>query len=257
MTDPISSTQNPRIKLAHSLQSRARARRKEGKIVLEGVRLLADAWQNGIVPLFVLHTPGTEPDLLAEMTAAGVDVLPVDRAVMAHITETYTPQGVVAVFETPRPAFPPNAARVLILDAVQDPGNVGTLIRSGAGAGLDALVLAPGCADPYNPKVLRSGMGAHFRLPVLEMDWPTMREALADHAVYLADGGADAAYDTVDWRGRWALVIGSEGHGAGDEARALTTTPITIPMARATESLNAAMAGAVILFEAARQRRGG
>lgn len=257
MTDLITSTQNPRIKLAHSLQSRARARRKEGKIVLEGLRLLADAWQSGVLPLFVLHSPGAEPELVAEMAAAGVEVLAVDPAVMAHVTDTNTPQGLVGVYETPRPAFPHDAARVLVLDAVQDPGNVGTLIRSGAGAGLDALLLAPGCADPYNPKVLRSGMGAHFRLPVMEMNWPQIRGALAGSAVYLADGAATTAYDAVDWRGRWALMIGSEGHGAGDEARALMTRPIMIPMARATESLNAAVAGAVILFEAARQRRGG
>ncbi len=251
--DPITSTTNSRVKLVAALQGRARSRRKEGKIVLEGVRLIADATANGATPLFVFYTPGAADDLVAEL-AAVTDTAPVDAVVMRHITETETPQGVVAVFPMPEPSLPETPSRVLILDALQDPGNVGTMIRTAAGAGCDAVVLAPGCVDAYNPKVLRAGMGAHFRVPVAELDWDAIRALDVPH-VYLAAGNADAPYDAVDWRGRWALVIGSEAHGAGDDARQLATTPITIPMARRTESLNAANAAAVMLFEAARQQR--
>lgn len=251
--DPITSTTNPRVKLVTVLQGRARARRKEGKFALEGVRLITDALASGAVPSFVLYTPGAADALVAGL-ADVCETLPVDAAVMRHITETQTPQGVVAVFPLPTPTLPDSPARVLMLDALQDPGNVGTMIRTAAGAGCDAVVLAPGCADPYNPKVVRAGMGAHFRVPVVEMDWGEIA-ALGISNVYLAAGEAETPYDTVDWRGRWALVIGSEAHGAGAAARGLATTPIMIPMARATESLNAAAAAAVMLFEAARQRR--
>ena len=251
--DPITSTTNTRVKLVVALQGRARSRRKEGKIALEGVRLVADAMANGATPLFVLYTPGAADDLVAEL-ASVTETAPVDAAVMRHITETETPQGVVAVFPMPQPTFPETPSRVLVLDGLQDPGNVGTMMRTAAGAGRDAVVLAPGCVDLYNPKVLRAGMGAHFRVPVVELDWGTIR-ALGLPNVYIAAGEADRPYDAVDWRGRWALVIGSEAHGAGDEARELATMPITIPMARATESLNAATAAAVILFEAARVGR--
>jgi TrmH family RNA methyltransferase len=252
--EPITSTSNTRVKLVTALQSRARTRRKEGLIVLDGVRLIADAYHNGFVPEFVLYTPGAADDLVAEMATDSVDTAPVDDAVMAHMSETQTPQGVVAVFQTPERALPESLGRVLILDAITDPGNAGTLVRTAAGAGCDAVIFAPGSVDAYNPKVLRAGMGAHFRVVVAELDWTAIR-ALGLPRVILADGDAETAYDAVDWRARWALVIGNEAHGATDDARELATDAVVIPMAQATESLNAAMAAAVILFEAARQRR--
>jgi TrmH family RNA methyltransferase len=247
----ITSTQNPKVKLTHALQNRARARRKEGKIALEGVRLVEDAWANGTSPEFILYTD----DLPRSMTAPELEAYPVTPDIMRHLSDTETPPGIIGVFPKPQVTFSVSAERVLILDAVRDPGNLGTIIRTAAGAGVDTILLAPGCVDPYNPKVLRSGMGAHFRLPVLELDWGEIENRLQVDAVYLADGYAETAYDAVDWIGSWALIIGSEAHGAGDAARQLMTTPISIPMARATESLNAAMATAVILFEGARQRR--
>ncbi len=256
--NPITSTQNAKVKLAKLLQSRARARQKEGLVVLEGVRLVRDAWQSGIVPSFVLHTQGTDDDFTDKLARTGVDVSPVDDAVMQHITDTQTPQGIVGVFPLPQHTYPPDARRVLILDAIADPGNMGSLLRTAAGAGVDVVVLSPGCVDTYNPKVLRGGMGAHFRLPVVEMTWTQIQAQVQGsvNAVYLADGAATTSYDAVDWtRGAWALITGSEAHGASTEAEQITTARVMIPMAHRTESLNAAVATAVILFEAARQQR--
>ncbi|MEO0562263.1 MAG: RNA methyltransferase [Chloroflexota bacterium] len=251
---PITSTTNTKVKLANALQSRARTRRKEGKIVLEGVRLIEDAWVNKIHPLFVLHTADAVDDLITRMREQGVGVFLVDERVMAHVTETHSPQGIVAVFPTPQAQLPSEPSRLLILDALQDPGNVGTLIRSAAGAGCDGAVLAPGSVDAYNPKVLRAGMGAHFRIPVAELNWDAIK-ALDISNIYLATGESKTTYDAVDWTKEWALIIGSEAHGASDDSHQFATTPVRIPMAHDTESLNAAMAATVMLFEAARQRR--
>ena len=256
MTDPITSLQNSKVKLANALLGRGRTRKKENKIVLEGTRLVTDAYQSGNRPAFVLHTPGTDDTLIEQMQADGVEVAPVDEPVMQHITDTQSPQGIVGVFPRPQPTYPLDAGRVLILDALRDPGNLGTMLRTAAGAGVQAVVLAPGCVDPYNPKVLRGGMGAHFRLPILEMTWDDIQERVTVSAFYLAAGEADTRYDAIPWAQHdWALIIGSEAHGASDLAQQTATVPVTIPMHRATESLNAAAAAAVILFEAARQRR--
>jgi len=174
---------------------------------------------------------------------------------MREISDTDQPQGVLGVFPLPQPTLPAVTTHLLILDAIRDPGNLGTILRAAGGAGVDGVLLGPTCVDPYNPKALRAGMGAHFRLPVIEADWQTITTACLGKAVYLADGAGERDYVTVDWRVPTALIIGGEADGAGPEARALATERITIPMSAATESLNAALAAAVILFEMQRQRR--
>lgn len=245
----ISSTQNEKVKLAAALQARAKTRRKEGKIVLEGSRLVHDALEQGLRPDFVLVS-GENTAFLREYRVEG---MPVSDEVMRHISDTEQPQGVLAVFPMPKPHLPEKPERVLILDAIRDPGNLGTMLRTAAAAGVQAVLLSPTCADPYNPKALRGGMGAHFRVAAAEMTWDAIGEYCYNMAIYLAAGDGEQRYDEADWRRAWALVIGSEAHGAGEEARALATGHIFIPMAAATESLNAAVAAGVILFEAARQ----
>lgn len=253
----ITSLQNERVKLAHLLQTKARARRKEGKIVLEGLRLVRDAIMGGHQPEFVLYTPdAVEETLIAQLEASRAALLPVSPQVMAHVSDTQTPQGVLAVFPMPAYALPEKLTRVLILDAVRDPGNMGTLLRTGAAAGVQAVLLAPESADPYNPKTLRAGMGAHFRVPIVEADWASINQVCGALNVYAAAYPGDLRYDQADWRAAWALIIGSEAHGVGADALRLAAGRLVyIPMAAATESLNAAQAGAVILFEAARQRQ--
>jgi TrmH family RNA methyltransferase len=137
---------------------------------------------------------------------------------------------------------------------VRDPGNLGTILRAAAAAGTETVLLSSDCVDAYNPKVLRAGMGAHFRIAVAALDWAQITDTCAGLPVYLADSAGDVRYDRVDWRERWALIIGGEAHGAGAQAADMAQTRIFIPMHAATESLNAAMAASVILFEAQRQR---
>ncbi len=251
----ITSLQNERVKQIRELQARPRARRKTQRIVLEGTRLVLDALAQGSAPDYVLVTPDADAALLAALHKYNSTLLEASPEVLAHASETQAPQGVIGVFPLPLLTPPAALSQVLILDAVRDPGNLGTLLRTAAAAGVELVLLSPDCADPYNPKVLRAGMGAHFRVPVQEADWSQIAALCGGLPVYIADGAGTLAYDRCDWTAGWALVIGSEAHGASADARRLAAAGVFIPLAAATESLNAAAAAAVILFEAARQRR--
>ena len=250
----ITSLQNERVKLAHALQTQAKTRRKEGRIALEGARLLADAVERGGVrPDFALVAADVDSALIDRLTAAGAAVLPVSDEIMRHVSATEEPPGVVAVFPLPDAPLPAPPPRALILDAIRDPGNLGTMLRTAAAANVQAVLLAPGCVDAYNPKVLRAGMGAHFRLAVVEQSWDEIEQATTGATVYLADMTGDAAYDQADWLRPWALIIGSEAHGASEGALTLARQRVTIPMTPGAESLNAAVAAGILLFEARRQ----
>lgn len=250
----ITSLQNEKVKLAHALQTAAKARRKERKIVLEGARLVLDACRGGHRPEFVLVGEGADAEALARLRALSIEPLAVSDEVLRHISDTQQPQGIVAVFPMPDGVLPADPAHVLILDAIRDPGNLGTILRTAAAAGVDAVLLSPTCADPYNPKALRGGMGAHFRVPLSGRTWAQIGEYCQHLTVYIADGDGELLYNAAEWAGRWGLIIGSEAHGAGDESRRLATARVRIPMAADSESLNAAVAAGVILFEARRER---
>jgi TrmH family RNA methyltransferase len=246
----ITSQQNPRVKLIRALQEKARTRRKEGKIVLEGARLVRDALAQGHAPEFIFYTPDAE----SALPAGRFEAEPVSPEIMRHVSDTQQPQGIIGVFAMPEIALPQPAQRVLILDVIRDPGNLGTILRAAAASGTQAVLLSPDCVDAYNPKVLRAGMGAHFRIPLAVLDWPEIAAYCTGLPVYLADSVGDLRYDQVDWRADWGLIIGGEAHGAGEQAANLAQARIYIPMHTQTESLNAAMAASVILFEAQRQR---
>jgi TrmH family RNA methyltransferase len=248
----ITSTQNEKVKLVHALQREAKTRRKTGRIVLEGVRLVNDALQSGQQPDFILYTPyqhihSLSLDMLQERAVL------VSDEVMRYVGDTQQPQGVIGVFPMPRAELPPDPQRILILDSIRDPGNMGTILRTAAAAGVQAVLLSPTCVDPYNPKVLRGGMGAHFRISVLETNWDTIRKYCYNTQIILADSQGEQQYDRVDWSKPWSLIVGGEADGAGEDALALAHRHIYIPMAGETESLNAAVAASIILFEARRQ----
>jgi TrmH family RNA methyltransferase len=253
----ITSTQNERAKYVRSL-SRRRVRQREGRFLVEGTRLVEEVARAGIRPALVFFTESwaQTPEgqrLLAQLPPAEEGAWPVSEAVLAACADTETPQGVLAV--VPFVENAPGPGLVLVVDGVRDPGNLGTLLRSAEAAGAGQVLLAPGTVDLYNPKVVRGAMGAHFRLAVAQLDWPALTRRLGGHAVWLAEAGGEVAYEAVDWTAPSALVVGGEATGAGAQAAALATGRVRIPMAGGTESLNAAMAATVILFEAARQRR--
>jgi TrmH family RNA methyltransferase len=255
----ITSTSNSKVKLARALHRR-RYRYQERRFLVEGVRLLEEVVRAGILPAFVFYTDDVRADtrgqaLLDELSQLTSDVYRVTDKVFQAIAGTVTPQGIIAVVPFSETLIPADPTLILIVDGLQDPGNLGTLLRSAEAAGVDHMILTPGTVDPYNPKVVRAGMGTHFRLPMtVSDDWGEIARLIADRPIWLADVTARRAYYDVDWTQPSALIIGSEAHGAGSEARRLASGSIAIPMNGDAESLNAAIAASVILFEARRQR---
>ena len=255
----IRSPGNQTLAFVRSL-GRRETRAAERAFVVEGRRAVADALAAGAAPRILLLREGDEaafPDADAIPAARRRVVAP---RLFDALADTVTPQGVLAVFPFPEPdpPTPPGAPPLaLVLDRIRDPGNLGTLLRAAAGAGVAAVYLA-GAVDPFNPKVVRAGMGAHFRVPLRPLDAAATADLTATFPLRVAAAAAAAAaYDAVDWRQPAALIVGSEAEGVGPEVAALATTAAAIPLAPGVESLNAAVAGAVILFEAARQRRVG
>lgn len=252
----ITSTSNDRVKYVHAL-SRRKTRQEEGRFVVEGVRLTEEALRAHARPEFLFYTAevGERGQKLVErLHAVGVACLEVTPGVMRFCSETETPPGLLVVLPIPALSQPRRPTLCLVADALRDPGNLGTLLRTAAAAGVDEVILGPGSVDAYNPKVVRGAMGAHFYLPMTTMTWQGIASHLAGLAIWLADARGSMSYSQVDWAQPCALVVGGEAEGASPEADKLVSGRVSIPMQRGIESLNAAVAASVILFEAQRQR---
>jgi TrmH family RNA methyltransferase len=252
--DVIRATDNPTIAFVRSLQRRDR-RHSERAFVVEGWLALADALAAGAAPRLVLVRAEDSSEL--PVMPPGTPVRQVASKLFDRLSDVVTPQGVLAVFPFQALPLPATGAPLyLVADRVRDPGNLGTLLRAAAGAGADAAFLSAETVDPYNPKVVRAGMGAHFRLPLRQFDEAARVELEARCPLrVVATGRGAVSYDAVDWRQAAVLIIGSEAAGVGETGRQLGTVAAAIPLAGGVESLNAGVAGAVILFEASRQRR--
>lgn len=252
----ISSLANPQLKHVRRLQTDRRFRYRERSFVTEGTRWLQE-WLGQSAPLQrVFYTSGwaAAPQHRTLLDAVAAPATLVSDDVMAAMSDTETPSGVLVQAPMLDLQPPEQGSLYLLLDGVANPGNLGTMLRTSVAAGVDAVLLGPDCVDPYNPKVVRGGMGAHLRLPILQLDWPAMAQVVAHTSVWLAEAGASTRYTDVDWTWPATLVVGNEARGPSAAARALVSDSIRIPMAAETESLNAAVAAAIILFEAARQR---
>jgi TrmH family RNA methyltransferase len=256
----ITSSSNERAKYVRKLQVQKSVRHHDRRFVLEGVRLVEEAVRASLVPTFVLHTEAITDEargkaLLATLCGLEAPCYVVSESVMAACSDTVTPQGILAVVPFPDLTPPQPLTFALIGDRLRDPGNLGTLLRTALAAGVEQVLLAPGTVDFSNPKVVRSAMGAHMRLPIVDADWHTIAEAVSDCDVWLATAAGGKCYTDVDWTRPAALILGSEAHGAGETAHSLAQGRVSIPMQPAVESLNAAVAAAVMLFEAVRRRR--
>ncbi|MCS7282716.1 MAG: RNA methyltransferase [Anaerolineae bacterium] len=256
----ITSLKNDRVRLVRALQERRRVRQRERRFVVEGIRLCEEAARAGFRPHFVFYTDQARQDeralsLLSHWERAGVPCEEVSPEVMEACSDTETPQGLLAVVPIPELPFPQRPTLLLILDRIRDPGNLGTILRTAWAAGVEGALLAPGTVDATNPKAVRAGMGAHFHLPLLAADWEEIPLLVEGCRVYLADARGELSYTDADWTSRVALIVGGEAEGAGNQARALARATVAIPMAAGVESLNTAVAAAVLLFEAVRQRR--
>ncbi|MFO3795739.1 MAG: TrmH family RNA methyltransferase [Anaerolineales bacterium] len=254
----ITSRQNPKIQAVRRLLSDGRARQEEKAFIAEGVRLVEEAWQRGWPFSWVLYDETVSERgraLLGILCQAGVPVEQIAPDLMAYLSATETAQGLLAVLNLPEtPKLPPTPRLLLILDDVREPGNVGTLLRSAAAAGVEAVLLSPGSADPWQPKVVRAGMGAHFRLPLLRAPLPELASQFSGIKWVLADIREAIPLWQADLRSPLALIVSNEAHGPSEWARKQAQERIYIPMPGQIESLNVAMAGSILLFEIVRQR---
>jgi RNA methyltransferase, TrmH family len=267
--EPTPSLSQARAKLIGRLGTR-RTREREGLVLVEGPRAIETALACGARFRFAVvasEAPSAPTPIGAALTAAGVEIVTADPASFASLADTETPQGVLAVVEEPLPALEAldpaldpardparNTSPILVLDRVQDPGNVGTLLRAAAGFGAPGVVVLDGTVDPWNPKVVRASAGEAFRLPVVRTDWATFDRWRREQnvALHVADaGGLDVrrfSARTAEPPRPHALLIANEGAGPRPEALAAADTILALPLAPGVESLNAAMAGSVLLW---------
>lgn len=251
-TEIITSRANPLIARLRRLNAKRSARREEGAFCAEGPKLLAEAIKWGAQIETVVYVTGLSLPELPQ----GVRRVEVPAALLESAADTEAPQGVLFVCRTPSLALPERLTglRYLLLDGVQDPGNVGTIWRTADAFGADGLILCNGCADPWSPKTVRATMGAAFRLPLWETDLDAASAVLKGAGLPLYTTALRE--DTADVRAadlsRSAVIIGSEGRGVSPRALELCDKTIRIPMRERCESLNAAMAACAVLWEMAR-----
>ena len=245
----ITSRQNPLMTHIRKLASSRSYREKTGEYLGDGVKLLEEAvhWQAPLTA--VVHTP----EIPLPALPAGVRVVEVPGDVMSSISPMEAPQGALFTARRPEQSMPEQLTglRYLALEGVQDPGNVGTILRTADAFEADGLFLLEGCADLYNPKTVRASMGALFRLPAWHGTLPELLTLLRGAQLPLY--GAALREDTLDVRQvdlrRGAVLVGSEGRGLSEAALAACDRTIKIPMGSRCESLNAAVAAATLLWE--------
>jgi RNA methyltransferase, TrmH family len=246
------------VRLARDLKRR-KARERRGHFVAEGVRtveaLIASALTiEGFLVAPTLHE-SSRGSALAAAAAARAPVELIDDALLLEVSGTDEPQGIVAIAAIPVwteddvLATAPEAARFLVLDAIQDPGNAGTMVRTAAALGVTATLLLPGTVDSWNAKVVRGAMGALFTHPTLTVTSETVRAFLqrAEAVCWVADAAGQSIDDVPPATGRLALVVGNEGQGPSDASRALADRLVAVPIDSSVESLNAAVATGILL----------
>jgi TrmH family RNA methyltransferase len=256
----ITSEENGLFKDTRKLAESPKERKRRGASILEGTRLVRAALEKNVqLELIVVSRSGWEredvKDLISRLEGDNA-VLFSDR--LFRRVSAFTGTGsMLAVIEIPGSGGSSPAGEggdILLLEGIQDPGNLGMIIRSAAGAGMRGILLSPDCADPWSPKVLRSGMGAHFFLTLsCDTDLPAAARSFPGRVIALDAAGSTSLY-TVDMSAPSALMVGSEGRGLTESLRSEADVVCTIPMPGLTESLNAAAAASIGIFEMMRQR---
>jgi len=253
----VRSRDNQRFKLLRQLAASTRERRKAGLALLDGAHLIAALRASGGVPEQLILSESGKSDPEVAQLAAGASAygtLVLADALFNDIAQVATPTGIIALIRTPRPGPLPCAIeRCVMLENIQDAGNLGSILRSTAAAGISTVLLSPGCAFAWSPKVLRAGMGAHFSLDIFDnADLAAIAPRLAGPLI-CASGHAEKSIYQADLRGPLAWLFGNEGGGVSAALSAVATQKLCIPMPGKTESLNVAAAAAICLFEQLRQ----
>lgn len=260
----ITSTSNPRVKNLVALRKKRKARDEENVFLVEGIRMFREVPVEKLREVYVSETFYKKEKTVVDQVLAGSGIHPelLSDTVFEYVSDTKTPQGILCVIEQMSYTLEEIVGRenphLLVLDNLQDPGNLGTIIRTAEGAGVTGIILSRECVDIYNPKTIRSTMGSIYRMPFFyAQDLPEAVKVLKEHQItaYAAHLDGKRSYDEEDYKKPCAFFIGNEGNGLRDEVAQAADIYIRIPMCGQVESLNAAIAASVLMFEAARQRR--
>ena len=256
MLDTITSTKNPLVARFKSLRTK-RGREEAGVFLVEGEKMIKEALEAGLLPREALIEKPLAPEIIKELEKMGAKIYPVQRHVLEACCDTMTPSGACCSFSPPKPLDQGNPPKFLIaLDGLQDPGNAGTIWRTADAAGFEGMIFGEGCADALAPKVVRGTMGSAFRIPVAQV------ECLADALHAFRESGYEIVvtsllgediYRRGPLGGKFVLVIGSEAHGVSEAVNALATVRLKLPMRGGAESLNAAVAAGIIMYELTRE----
>lgn len=261
----ITSTSNAKVKDLVNLKKKRKARDAENVFLVEGIRMFREVPADKLKEIYVSESFYKKEKNLVDGIAlkSGIRAEILSDNVFAHVSDTMTPQGILCVVEQMNYTLEEvlshgEIPHLMVLDNLQDPGNLGTIVRTAEGAGVTGIVMSKDTVDIYNPKVIRSTMGSIYRMPfyytenLLDVIGEMKKRNISTYAAHL-DG--KNAYDEEDYKKPCAFLIGNEGNGLRDEIAKAADTYIRIPMCGQVESLNAAIAASVLMFETARQRR--
>lgn len=255
----ITSTSNPQVKHLQQLAKKARTRAEEGVYLVEGIKMYQEAPKAQIQKVYISKSLFEEK---GQAFIKGLEMEVLDDRVFASVSDTKTPQGILCVIRQPNyqleDMLHKKNPHLLLLEQLQDPGNVGTILRTAEGAGVDGVILSRNSVDLYNPKTIRSTMGSIYRMPFLYVDvLEDILPALSKRGIrtYAAHLDGKRCYDEEDYQGGCAFFIGNEGNGLSESLSQKANTLIRIPMQGKLESLNAAVAASILMYEVCRQRR--
>ena len=256
----ITSTSNQQMKNLVQLMKKSKERKKQGVFVVEGPKMFFEAPKDWVQSVYVSESFEKAPEHNERLASYRYEV--VSDSVFRSISDTQTPQGVLAVVKMPvypfSALFQGEKTQLLVLESIQDPGNLGTMIRTGEGAGVTGIIMNHTTVDLFNPKTIRSTMGSIYRIPfyIAEDLTETIHEVKKQNvALYAAHLKGTKSYDEPDYTGACGFMIGNEGNGLSDEIADLADTYIRIPMEGRVESLNAAISATLLMYECNRQRR--
>lgn len=244
----IESAKNPKVKQWKKLLTK-KERDKTGKFLIEGFHLVEEALkEDNLVGQVILNQDAEVP---VHFKLDGIEVTYAANDVLKALSDTETPQGIAAVCEQKKMNIENiNPQKVLLIDAVQDPGNIGTMIRTADAAGMDAVILGEGCADPYNPKVIRSTQGSLFHIPVIKGNLLEIIEQLKSRGIAVFGTALEGAvsFEKVEKLEAFALLVGNEGQGVDKELLTKTTQNLYIPIYGKSESLNVGIAAGILMY---------
>lgn len=254
----ITSTSNQQIKKLSALMKKAKQRREEKSFVVEGWKMFQEAPKDWIKEVYVAESAVEQME--EEFDGCQYEI--VSDSVFKAVSDTQTPQGVIAVIQMPdyqlEDLLKGEKTSLLLLESIQDPGNLGTMMRTGEGAGITGIILNKTTVDLFNPKTIRSTMGSIYRVPFyVAEDFPAVIQRLQEKKIklYAAHLQGTKQYDEPDYKGACGFLIGNEGNGLSQEIAKMADEYIKIPMEGQVESLNAAISASLLMYEVQRQRR--